>query len=234
MADRDVVAQLVREMMPGCDAERRLSWLYEGNPAGHALTWLACADGEVAGCTSFFPFRLQLDGAQALAALGGDGWVRPAYRRHGIGAALHEASRSALGGDGLACMYGAPGSMNLSPLKHGGIARGRARCRGGCVRCVASAPCSRGSSARRRDPVAAGAARADAAARPARRRGLAGHARRAARSAPCAMPRSTRGGFSSRPSSREPAYVIVTAASARSPRARSTRWRSAAICGSSI
>jgi GNAT superfamily N-acetyltransferase len=120
MADRDVVAQLVREMMPGCDAERRLTWLYEGNPAGHALTWLADADGEIAGCTSFFPFRLQLDGAQALAALGGDGWVRPEFRRHGIGAALHEASRSALGGDGLACMYGAPGSMNLSPLKHGG------------------------------------------------------------------------------------------------------------------
>lgn len=118
--DRDVVAQLVREMMPGCDAERRLSWLYEGNPAGHALTWLACTDAEVAGCTSFFPFRLQVDGAQALAALGGDGWVRPAFRRHGIGAALHEASRSALGGSGLACMYGAPGSMNLSPLKHGG------------------------------------------------------------------------------------------------------------------
>jgi len=118
--DRDVVAQLVREMMPGCDAERRLSWLYEGNPAGHALTWLACTDAEVAGCTSFFPFRLQVDGAQALAALGGDGWVRPAFRRHGIGAALHEASRTALGGTGLACMYGAPGSMNLSPLKHGG------------------------------------------------------------------------------------------------------------------
>src|SRR6185503_11378700 len=118
--DRDVVAQLVREMMPNCDAERRLSWLYEGNPAGHALTWLACAGGEVAGCTSFFPFRLQVDGAPALAALGGDGWVRPAFRRNGIGAALHEASRSALGGGGLACMYGAPGAMNLSPLKHGG------------------------------------------------------------------------------------------------------------------
>ena len=118
--DRRVVADLVREMMPGCDAERRLSWLYEGNPAGRALTWLACAGDDVAGCTSFFPFRLQLDGAQALAALGGDGWVRPTFRRHGIGAALHEASRSALGGDGLACMYGAPGSMNLSPLKHGG------------------------------------------------------------------------------------------------------------------
>lgn len=119
-ADREVVAQLVQEMIPSCDAERRLSWLYEGNPAGHALTWLACAGGQVAGCTSFFPFRLQVDGALALGALGGDGWVRPAFRRHGIGAALHEASRSALGGAGLACMYGAPGAMNLSPLKHGG------------------------------------------------------------------------------------------------------------------
>jgi GNAT superfamily N-acetyltransferase len=120
-ADRDVLALMVREMMPGVDAESRLRWLYDANPAGHALTWLACADdGNVAGCTSFFPFRLQVDGAQALGALGGDGWVRPAYRRRGIGAALHEASRSALGGDGLACMYGAPGAMNVTPLKHGG------------------------------------------------------------------------------------------------------------------
>ena len=78
-ADREVLAAMVREMMPGIDAESRLRWLYDANPAGHALTWLACTEGgDVAGCTSFFPFRLQVDGAHALAALGGDGWVRPA------------------------------------------------------------------------------------------------------------------------------------------------------------
>ena len=55
-----------------------------------------------------------------VGALGGDGFVRPAYRRHGIGGALHQASRDALGAGGLVCMYGAPGAMNVTPLKRGG------------------------------------------------------------------------------------------------------------------
>ena len=118
--DRNELLALVHEMMPTCDPERRLAWMYEANPAGHALTWLADCDGKVAGCTSFFPFRLQLDGDDTLAALGGDGYVRPEFRRMGIGAALHEESRDGLAAHHLACMYGAPGAMNVSPLKHGG------------------------------------------------------------------------------------------------------------------
>jgi GNAT superfamily N-acetyltransferase len=98
-----------------------LAWMYDSNPAGRALTWLAVSDGgDIAGCTSFFPFRLRIDGEDALGALGGDGFVRPAFRRQGIGAALHEESRVALASHRLACMYGAPGEMNVSPLKHGG------------------------------------------------------------------------------------------------------------------
>jgi hypothetical protein len=119
--DREAIGRLVCEMMPGGDVERRLGWLYEKNPAGHALTWLVVTEcGEIAGCTSFFPYRLQVDGAPIRAALGGDGFVRPQFRRHGLGGALHEASRKGLGEHGLACMYGAPGAMNVSPLKRGG------------------------------------------------------------------------------------------------------------------
>ena len=118
--DRAEVLALVREMIPGVDGEARLTWLYDTNPAGRALTWLASEDGEVAGCTSYFPFRLQLDGAPVLAALGGDGYVRPKFRRRGLGALLHEAARGAMQEKGIGCMYGAPGAMNLTPLKHGG------------------------------------------------------------------------------------------------------------------
>src|SRR6185436_16952450 len=88
---------------------------------GRALTWLAVAPtGEVAGCTSFFPFRLWLDGAEVRGALGGDGYVRPAFRRRGLGGLLHDASRHAMRELGIGCMYGAPGAMNVTPLKHGG------------------------------------------------------------------------------------------------------------------
>src|SRR5690349_21615979 len=119
-ADRGEVAQLVREMITGVDADARLRWLYDTNPGGTALTWLATEGGEVAGCTSYFPFRLWLDGAPILGALGGDGFVRPKFRRRGLGGLLHDAARQAMPEHAIACMYGAPGAMNLTPLKHGG------------------------------------------------------------------------------------------------------------------
>jgi GNAT superfamily N-acetyltransferase len=120
-ADRPEIEALIGEMIPGCDVAARWRWLYETNPGGPAITWLAeTAAGEVAGCTSFFPFRLWLEGTEVRGALGGDGYVRPAFRRQGIGGMLHEASRAAMPSHRISCMYGAPGAMNLSPLKHGG------------------------------------------------------------------------------------------------------------------
>lgn len=119
--DRPDIEALIAEMIPGCDVAARWRWLYETNPGGHALTWLAIApSGEVAGCTSYFPFRLWLDGEEVRAALGGDGYVRPAFRRRGLGGLLHDASRRAMPEHRIGCMYGAPGAMNLTPLKHGG------------------------------------------------------------------------------------------------------------------
>lgn len=120
-ADRPEIEALVAEMIPGCDVAARWRWLYETNPSGRAITWVAIApSGEVAGCTSLFPFRLWLDGEEVLGALGGDGYVRPAFRRRGLGGLLHDAARRGMPAHGLHCMYGAPGMMNVTPLKHGG------------------------------------------------------------------------------------------------------------------
>jgi GNAT superfamily N-acetyltransferase len=118
--DQEEVLALVGEMIPGVDVYARWQWLYETNPGGKALTWIATENGKVAGCTSFFPFRMWLDGAQVLGALGGDGYVRPAFRRRGLGGLLHDASRRDMQANRIGCMYGAPGAMNLTPLKHGG------------------------------------------------------------------------------------------------------------------
>ncbi|HEY5924682.1 MAG TPA: GNAT family N-acetyltransferase [Kofleriaceae bacterium] len=118
--DTDDVAQLIREMIPGVAADARLEWMYDKNPAGRALTWIASEGGEVAGCTSYFPWRLQLDGTPVRCALGGDGYVRPKFRRRGLGALLHDAARDGMQAASIGCMYGAPGAMNLTPLKHGG------------------------------------------------------------------------------------------------------------------
>ena len=118
--DQEDVLALVEEMIPGVDVFARWQWLYETNPGGKALTWIATEGGKVAGCTSFFPFRMWLDGQPVLAALGGDGYVRPAFRRRGLGGLLHDASRRDMTAHRIGCMYGAPGAMNLTPLKHGG------------------------------------------------------------------------------------------------------------------
>ncbi len=121
IADEPELRALIAEMIPGVDVDARWRWMYEQNPGGRALTWLAIAPtGEVAGCTSFFPFRLWLDGAEVRGALGGDGYVRPAFRRRGLGGLLHDASRRGMPAHAIGCMYGAPGAMNVTPLKHGG------------------------------------------------------------------------------------------------------------------
>ncbi len=119
-ADRGEVTQLLREMIPGVAADQRLDWMYERNPAGRALTWIASEGGDVAGCTSYLPWRLQLDGAPVLGALGCDGYVRPKFRRRGLGGIMHDAARADMQRYGIGCMYGAPGAMNVTPLKHGG------------------------------------------------------------------------------------------------------------------
>ncbi len=118
--DQEVVLALVGEMIPGIDVQARWQWLYETNPGGKALTWIATENGQVAGCTSFFPFRMWLVGHMVRGALGGDGYVRPAFRRRGLGGLLHDASRRDMHAHEIGCMYGAPGAMNLTPLKHGG------------------------------------------------------------------------------------------------------------------
>lgn len=118
--DRSELQVLIGEMIPNCDIAARWRWLYETNPGGPAITWLAVEGDQVAGCTSFFPWRLWLDGKEIRGALGGDGFVRETFRRRGIGALLHNASRAAMHQHHITCMYGAPGEMNVTPLKNGG------------------------------------------------------------------------------------------------------------------
>ena len=118
--DRPQLLSLLREMIPGVDAEARWRWLYDTNPAGPALTWVSLAGAQVAGCTSFFPFRMWLDGTVVRGALGGDGFVRPAFRRTGRGFQMHYASWNGMWTHRIGCMYGAPGAMNVTPLKRSG------------------------------------------------------------------------------------------------------------------
>jgi hypothetical protein len=57
-----------------------------------------------------------------MAALGGDCYVRPAFRRRGIASALHGASRRDMLRLGIEVMFGTPTPGNVTPLaQHGAV-----------------------------------------------------------------------------------------------------------------
>ena len=121
-ADRPEIIPLLVQLAPSRDQAAHRAWLYDGNPAGPALTWVAVDDasGEIAGVTSYFPWRLWAGGREVRAAIGGDGVVHPKFRRRGIAAALHAALRAEMPKHGMEVMFGAPAAMNRSPLKAAG------------------------------------------------------------------------------------------------------------------
>jgi hypothetical protein len=117
-ADRSHIMAAVARLIPGVDIERRHRWLYEDNPHGRALTWVAVDDatGEIAGVTSLFPRRVVVEGRDVLAALGGDGYVHEKYRRRGIATAMHGESRETMRRLGMEVMFGTPLPGNTTPL----------------------------------------------------------------------------------------------------------------------
>ncbi len=117
-ADRAKIVAVLAEYLPSLDPQRRYEWLYATNPHGPAITWIATDDasGETAGITSFFRRKLVVDGRPRGGALGGDGYVRPKFRRRGIGEAMHAASRRDMAGEGIDVMFGTPMPANVTPL----------------------------------------------------------------------------------------------------------------------
>jgi hypothetical protein len=119
--ERSEVVALLAELLPGEDVERRYDWMHLGNPAGASIVWFAIdAHGEIAGCASYFPRAILADGKQVRAALGGDCWVRPKFRRQGLAAALHAEGRREMRAEGFEVMFGTPTKANETPLLKNG------------------------------------------------------------------------------------------------------------------
>jgi GNAT superfamily N-acetyltransferase len=114
--------ELLAEHMPDRDVRAKWAWIYQGNPEGAALTWAAFdeASGELAGASSYFPVRMWIEGEVVRGAIGGDGYVRPKFRRRGIAAKLHAALRGEMPKHGIEVMFGAPAAANITPLQGGG------------------------------------------------------------------------------------------------------------------
>ena len=64
--DRDYIIRLMGGIYAG-DMSSRYEWLYESNPHGRALSWVAIEReiGEAVGCTSIFPRRAGVESAES-------------------------------------------------------------------------------------------------------------------------------------------------------------------------
>lgn len=121
-ADRPVVLSLLAEYLPNHDVAKRHEWLYERNPHGKALTVVAfeASSGEPMGLTSLFPRRVRVEREVHLGSIGGDGFVRPKFRRRGVATALHRACLDSMNGASIEFMFGAPEPSNLGALLKAG------------------------------------------------------------------------------------------------------------------
>jgi hypothetical protein len=119
--DRDHIIRLMGGIYAG-DMASRYEWLYESNPHGRALSWVAIEreSGEAVGCTSIFPRRLIVRGRRRIGGIGGDCFIEPRVRRQGLATALHSASFSQMRERGVDFMYGPPTPNNLGALVKAG------------------------------------------------------------------------------------------------------------------
>ena len=95
--------------------EDRYRWIYQDNPHGKALRWLAVTslDNKIVGCASVFPRKMWLNGHAETGSAGGDTYVDPMWRRKGIAEALHRASSKGMRENGVMLQYGFPLRENL-------------------------------------------------------------------------------------------------------------------------
>ena len=100
----------------------RYRWMYQDNPHGKALTWLAVTsrDNKIVGCTSVFPRKMWVNGHVETASAGGDTYVDPTWRRKGIAVALHRASLEGMRENGVTLEYGFPLHENLGAFRKAG------------------------------------------------------------------------------------------------------------------
>ena len=119
--DREHIINLMGKVYSG-DMRERYAWLYENNPHGDALSWVAIEreTGEAVGCTSVFPRRVMVDGRERIGGIGGDCFIEPRVRRQGLATALHAVSFAQMRERGVDFMYGPPTPNNLGALVKAG------------------------------------------------------------------------------------------------------------------
>ena len=100
----------------------RYRWIYQNNPHGKALTWVAVEKHTqtIVGCTSIFPRKIWIHDRVELGSIGADTYVDPLWRRKGIAEALHRYSTKGMQEHGIRLEMGFPLSENLGAFRKAG------------------------------------------------------------------------------------------------------------------
>jgi GNAT superfamily N-acetyltransferase len=109
-ADRDRLTELMREHLNPLSTRDRYEWLYEKNPDGPALIWLAVDDdagAKIVGSAAALPRRMYCGGEAVPGCVLADFWVDPAYRSLGPALKLQRAVLAAID-DKFAVAYDLP------------------------------------------------------------------------------------------------------------------------------
>lgn len=105
--------------------EGRWQWMYEANPAGRGLVWIARhqESGAMVGSTALLPRRFVVRGRPCTAGIAADFVVHDGHRAFGPAVALQRATATALEDGELDFMYGLPNPRALAVLKRAGYQR---------------------------------------------------------------------------------------------------------------
>ena len=106
----DAMSRLLRTVFPHAAhlTPAYLDWLYDQNPAGRALGWNACLDGELVGHYVLIPLRARLFGAEARGAHSLNGAVHPDHQGRRLYARLGELAHASAREAGFEFLIGVP------------------------------------------------------------------------------------------------------------------------------
>jgi hypothetical protein len=112
-----VVAETVNASFESGLALDRFRWLYQSNPDGPAIAWLALEEGsgEIVGTTAVCPRRVQVGpaGRQVLAWNCCDFSIRPRYRTMGAAIKLRRAAKAGIDAGDSEFLYAHPNERML-------------------------------------------------------------------------------------------------------------------------